>query len=79
MRASCDSDRASALGGTIARANHDHLQQIFAKYASVEKNDKRYMTDSDFIRGYLGLYKEENYNRETVRLLASAADTSKVG
>lgn len=32
-----------------------------------------------FICRYLGLYTEENYNRETVRLLASAADTSKDG
>lgn len=37
------------------------------------------MTPEDFIRGYLGLYTEENYNKETVRLLASAADTTKDG
>lgn len=27
----------------------------------------------------MGLYTEDNYNRETVRLIASAADTSKDG
>lgn len=31
------------------------------------------------IFSYLGLYPEENYNRETVELLAKAADTSKDG
>jgi solute carrier family 25 aspartate/glutamate transporter 12/13 len=28
---------------------------------------------------YLGLYTEDNYNRETIRLLACAADTSTDG
>ena len=28
---------------------------------------------------YLGMYTEENYNKETVRLIASAANTSKTG
>lgn len=28
---------------------------------------------------YLGLYTEDNYNRETVRLLAGAADRTKDG
>ncbi|VDM54948.1 unnamed protein product [Angiostrongylus costaricensis] len=37
------------------------------------------MTAEDFIRRYLGLFTEENYNRESVRLLASAADTTKDG
>lgn len=45
----------------------------------MEKNGKKHMTDQDFVRRYLGLYTEENFNRETVRLLASAADTSKDG
>jgi solute carrier family 25 aspartate/glutamate transporter 12/13 len=63
----------------IPRANSEALRHIFAQYASVEKDGRKFMTDSDFIRKYLGLYTEENYNRETVRLLASAADTSKDG
>ncbi|KAI1722005.1 mitochondrial carrier protein domain-containing protein [Ditylenchus destructor] len=75
----CDVDRSSALSGSIPRANHDSLSKVFNKYASVEKSGKKYMTDCDFIREYLGLYKTEDYNAETVRLLASAADTSKDG
>uniref|UniRef100_A0A1I7RWC6 EF-hand domain-containing protein n=2 Tax=Bursaphelenchus xylophilus TaxID=6326 RepID=A0A1I7RWC6_BURXY len=63
----------------IPRANFDKLKEVFHAYASVEKNGKKHMTDTDFIRRYLGLYTEDNYNKETVRLLASAADTSKDG
>uniref|UniRef100_A0AC35GMH6 Uncharacterized protein n=1 Tax=Panagrolaimus sp. PS1159 TaxID=55785 RepID=A0AC35GMH6_9BILA len=63
----------------IPRANPEILRHIFDQYASIEKDGRKFMTDSDFIRKYLGLYTEENYNRETVRLLASAADTSKDG
>ncbi|CAD5210910.1 unnamed protein product [Bursaphelenchus okinawaensis] len=64
---------------SIQRANFERLKEVFNAYASVEKNGKKHMTDDDFIRKYLGLYIEENYNKETVRLLASAADTSKDG
>uniref|UniRef100_A0A0N4Z3Z3 Calcium-binding mitochondrial carrier protein Aralar1 n=1 Tax=Parastrongyloides trichosuri TaxID=131310 RepID=A0A0N4Z3Z3_PARTI len=75
----CSVDYASAIGSTISRANQDQLLHIFEKYASVEKNNKKYMTDDDFIRKYLRLYTDNEYNRETVRLLATAADTSKDG
>ncbi|KAH7693582.1 Protein K02F3.2 a, partial [Aphelenchoides avenae] len=64
---------------SIPRANIEQLRNIFNSYASVEKSGKRFMTDSDFVRKYLGMYTEENYNKETVRLIASAADTSKDG
>uniref|UniRef100_A0AC34RR23 EF-hand domain-containing protein n=2 Tax=Panagrolaimus sp. JU765 TaxID=591449 RepID=A0AC34RR23_9BILA len=63
----------------IPRANPDALRVVFDKYASIDKDGRKFMTDSDFVRKYLGLYTDENYNRETVRLLASAADTSKDG
>ncbi|CAK5074491.1 unnamed protein product [Meloidogyne enterolobii] len=68
-----------ALPGSIARANPDELLAIFNKYASVEKSGRKFMTANDFVQRYLNLYTDENYNRETVRLLASAADTSKDG
>ncbi|KAI6171645.1 Calcium-binding carrier protein Aralar1 [Aphelenchoides besseyi] len=66
-------------GQLIPRANFDKLREIFEAYASIERNNKKYMTDTDFVQKYLGLYTDENYNRETVRLIASAADTSKDG
>ncbi|KAI6195726.1 Calcium-binding carrier protein Aralar1 [Aphelenchoides besseyi] len=66
-------------GQLIPRANFDKLREIFEAYASIDRNNKKYMTDTDFVQKYLGLYTDENYNRETVRLIASAADTSKDG
>ena len=70
---------ALASRGYIPRANPDHLRPIFERFASKIKNGKKYMTPEDFIRKFLGLYTEEQYNKETVRLLASAADTTKDG
>ena len=37
------------------------------------------MTASDFIRRFLGLMTHENYNEDTVRLLANVVDTTKDG
>ncbi|KAK6027713.1 EF hand [Ostertagia ostertagi] len=71
---------ALAARGAIPRANPDVLRPIFERFASKADSDgKKYMTSEDFIRKYLGLYTEENYNKETVRMLASAADTTKDG
>uniref|UniRef100_A0A915ALK9 EF-hand domain-containing protein n=2 Tax=Parascaris univalens TaxID=6257 RepID=A0A915ALK9_PARUN len=78
-RASCEVNCASARQMPIARADSDALLAIFNEYASKVKNGVRYMTAEDFIRRYLGLYTEDNYNRETVRILAGAADRTKDG
>ncbi|XP_020279974.1 calcium-binding mitochondrial carrier protein Aralar1 isoform X5 [Pseudomyrmex gracilis] len=37
------------------------------------------MTSSDFVRSYLGLYRDANYNPDSVNLLAGIVDTSKDG
>lgn len=37
------------------------------------------MTASDFVRSYLGLYTDANYNPDSVKLLAGIVDTSKDG
>ncbi|CAJ0605535.1 unnamed protein product [Cylicocyclus nassatus] len=78
--ARCNAELALAARGSIPRAHPDTLRPIFERFASkVGKDGKKYMTAEDFIRKYLGLYTDENYNRESVRLLASAADTTKDG
>ncbi|XP_075678319.1 calcium-binding mitochondrial carrier protein aralar1 isoform X1 [Dermatophagoides pteronyssinus] len=69
----------SELLFTIKRANRDKLREIFVKFASIEKNGKRYMTKEDFIRRYLGLYTEDNFNPRTVNILGGVLDTSKDG
>ncbi|KAJ8921926.1 hypothetical protein NQ315_008560 [Exocentrus adspersus] len=66
-------------GGFLKRASPAHLQDIFHKYASFEKNGERYMTPEDFVIKYLNLLDEKNYNPDTLRLLASIVDTSKDG
>ncbi|XP_012286081.1 calcium-binding mitochondrial carrier protein Aralar1 isoform X2 [Orussus abietinus] len=65
--------------GYLKRANSDRLYEIFNQYASQEKDGERFMTPCDFVRTYLGLYKDADYNPDSVRLLAGIVDTSKDG
>ncbi|TMS35270.1 hypothetical protein L596_002708 [Steinernema carpocapsae] len=78
-KAACDVDYSSAARHPLQRANPDSLHAIFDNYASAEIEGKKYMNPDDFIRKYLGLYTDKGYNKETVELLASAADTTKDG
>ncbi|KAJ8982317.1 hypothetical protein NQ317_006662 [Molorchus minor] len=66
-------------GGFLRRASPVHLQEVFNRYATVEKNGEKFMTPEDFIIKYLNLLDEKNYNVDTVKLLAAIVDTSKDG
>jgi solute carrier family 25 aspartate/glutamate transporter 12/13 len=61
------------------RAETDKLREVFHKYASVTKDGEQYMSANDFISRFLGLIPNQDYNEETVRLLANVVDTSKDG
>ncbi|XP_031829926.1 calcium-binding mitochondrial carrier protein Aralar1 isoform X3 [Nomia melanderi] len=74
VRASCEEG-----SGYLKRANTERLHEIFNQYASQEKNGERFMTPSDFVRSYLGLYIDPDYNPDSVNLLAGIVDTSKDG
>lgn len=65
--------------GYLKRAHSSNLHEIFNKYASVEKNGETYMTADDFIIKYLGLFPNDNYNEDSVKLFAGIVDTSKDG
>ncbi|XP_017793982.1 PREDICTED: calcium-binding mitochondrial carrier protein Aralar1 isoform X4 [Habropoda laboriosa] len=65
--------------GYLKRANTERLHEIFNQYASQEKNGERFMTPADFVRTYLGLYTNPDYNPDSVNLLAGIVDTSKDG
>ncbi|XP_026666501.1 calcium-binding mitochondrial carrier protein Aralar1 isoform X2 [Ceratina calcarata] len=65
--------------GYLKRANTDRLHEIFNQYASQEKDGERFMTPTDFVRSYLGLYTYSGYNPDSVNLLAGIVDTSKDG
>lgn len=47
----------------IKRATTEKLREVFQKYASQRRNGEHFMTSEDFIRGYLGLFPEENFNK----------------
>lgn len=66
-------------GGYLKRADPKKLNDIFNKYASIDKDGVKYMTSDDFIRSYLGILSGDNANPESIRLLAGIVDTSKDG
>ncbi|XP_043276553.1 calcium-binding mitochondrial carrier protein Aralar1 isoform X2 [Venturia canescens] len=74
VRASCQEG-----SGYLKRADTERLHEIFNQYASQEKQGERFMTPTDFVRSYLGLYTDADYNPDSVALLAGIVDTSKDG
>ncbi|XP_066961578.1 calcium-binding mitochondrial carrier protein Aralar1 isoform X2 [Macrobrachium rosenbergii] len=80
LQANCQAEAKSGKGtGYLKRAKTENLREIFNKYASVEKNGEKFMTAKDFVREYLGLYSEPNYNINSINLLGGILDTSKDG
>lgn len=69
----------SVSNNTIKRATNVGLKAIFDKYASLELEGTKYMTDEDFVIKYLGLLPENNYNKESLNLLCGVLDQSKEG
>ncbi|XP_066999224.1 calcium-binding mitochondrial carrier protein Aralar1 isoform X3 [Anabrus simplex] len=65
--------------GYIKRADRVKLREIFNKYASKEEKGEKFMTASDFLQRYLGLFSEVNHNPESMNLLAGIVDTTKDG
>ncbi|XP_071478145.1 electrogenic aspartate/glutamate antiporter SLC25A12, mitochondrial-like [Diadema antillarum] len=63
----------------VKRADPVHLRHVFNKHASIEQSGERFMTPEDFIRGYLNMQPERNYNPDTLKLLAGVADQTKDG
>ena len=55
--------------GYIQRANLQRLKEVFTKYASVTEGGEKFLTYEDFVVRFLGLLPEENYNKESLRLL----------
>nr|XP_054751730.1 electrogenic aspartate/glutamate antiporter SLC25A13, mitochondrial-like [Lytechinus pictus] len=79
--ASCES-RSSATRRAlhlVKRADPVQLRNVFSKHASIERGGERFMTPEDFIRGYLNMQPERNYNPDTLKLLAGVADQTKDG
>lgn len=71
--------RSEVQSGYPKRASKEKLQEIFLKYANVTKNGEKYMSRSDFVRGFLGLFSHDNYNQQSLDLIAGIVDTSKDG
>ncbi|CAG9808524.1 unnamed protein product [Chironomus riparius] len=63
----------------LKRASTAKLREIFNKYATKDIKGEKYMTSEDFVRGFLGLFPDNNFNEESVYLLGGVADTNKDG
>ncbi|XP_022087095.1 calcium-binding mitochondrial carrier protein Aralar1-like [Acanthaster planci] len=77
--ASCQPAPGAQTLHLVKRADPALLRQIFNKYAGAEKEGEKFMTAEDFIRGFLGMQPERNYNPNTMKLLAGVADQTKDG
>ena len=51
--------------------------QVFEKYASIEENGEKFMTNEDFVVKYLQLLPQKNFNHETLFILAGVIDSNK--
>ncbi|CAH2241818.1 jg16210 [Pararge aegeria aegeria] len=65
--------------GYLKRADTDRLYEIFLKYATLEKNGEKHISSEDFVRKFLGLFGEDDYNKESVQLIAGIVDMDKDG
>ena len=65
--------------GYIKRADSGKLRTVFDKYASLEVDGVKYMTDEDFVIKYLELLPAADYNKESLQMLCGAIDHSKDG
>nr|CAB3266167.1 calcium-binding mitochondrial carrier protein Aralar1-like [Phallusia mammillata] len=52
------------------------LKEVFLKYTSVEKGNERFMSPNDFIRSFLLMFPEKNFNQSTVNNLAAVVDST---
>lgn len=46
----------------LKRASTDKLREIFNRYASKDINGEKFMTSEDFVRKFLGLFPDSNFN-----------------
>ncbi|XP_028395324.1 calcium-binding mitochondrial carrier protein Aralar2-like isoform X2 [Dendronephthya gigantea] len=64
---------------SVTKSSPEALKKIFLKYASLEEDGEMFMTPEDFIRTFLGMQKEDDYNVETLNLLSGVVDQTKDG
>lgn len=46
----------------LKRASTEKLREIFNKYASKDLKGEMVMSSEDFVRGFLGLFPDENFS-----------------
>jgi len=73
------SAQSTSVPGYIQRADTTKLRAVFDKYASLEVEGVKYMTDEDFVIKYLELLPGADYNKESLNFLCGVLDQSKDG
>ncbi|KAJ8403094.1 hypothetical protein AAFF_G00360100 [Aldrovandia affinis] len=61
------------------RADPAELKSIFAKYASIEKNEEHFMSPEDFVSRFVHAHTDIRLSEEAVALLAGVVDQTKDG
>jgi len=73
------SSRYYGATGYLKRADTDQLRAIFDKYATAKIDGETYMTEEDFLVGYLKFFPEKDYNKESAKVLCGILDQRKDG
>jgi len=73
------SSRYYGATGYLKRADTDQLRAIFDKYATAKIDGETYMTEEDFLVGYLKFFPEKDYNKDSAKVLCGILDQRKDG
>lgn len=46
----------------LRRVSTEKLREVFSRYATKDIKGEKFMTSGDFVRGFLGLFPDENFN-----------------
>ncbi|XP_050543004.1 calcium-binding mitochondrial carrier protein Aralar1 [Daktulosphaira vitifoliae] len=68
-----------AHNGLPKRATTEQLLDIFNKYATVEKQEEKFINAVDFIKNYIGILNEPSSDIDSLKLLSGIVDTTKDG
>jgi len=63
----------------VEQVEESQLQKVFDKYANHTSFNQRAIKTEDFVQKFLGLMSEEDYNPDTLKLLANSVDLDKNG
>ena len=63
----------------VELADDEHLKEIFNKYAKHSILEQKAIKSEDLVQKYLGLLAENDFDEQTLKILANSVDLNKDG